>query len=171
MALFSRSYYEEVLIVRVHPEILAKQRLPDKLVTENIWQERLEDINAFEKYLDRNGFLVRKFFLHVSKDEQKRRFLRRLTQTAKHWKFSADDLRDREQWEAYVNAYEEAIGTTATHHAPWFIVPADHKWFTRLVVASAIVDALESLNLEYPELDQLTHKKMEEARKQLLNEP
>ncbi len=169
IALFSRSYYEEVLIVRVHPEILAKQRLPERLITENIWQERLEDISAFERYLDLTGFLVRIFFLHVSKDEQKRRFLRRLTQTAKHWKFAEDDLRDREQWDAYVDAYEDAIGQTATPHAPWYIVPADHKWFTRLVVASAVIEALESLNLEYPELDKVTRKKMEEARKQLLS--
>ena len=169
MALFSRSYYEEVLIVRVHPEILAKQRLPERLISENIWKERLEDINAFERYLDRNGYLVRKFFLHVSKDEQKRRFLRRLTQTAKHWKFAEDDLRDREQWDDYANAYEQAIGQTATPHAPWYIVPADHKWFTRLVVASAIIEALESLDLKYPELDKSTHKKMEDARRQLLS--
>ncbi len=170
LALFSRSYYEEVLVVRVNPAMLEKQRIPKVLTTPNIWRDRLQDIRAFEKYLCRNGFPIRKFFLNVSREEQRKRFLRRVTQEDKHWKFSEDDLRDREKWADFRAAYEEAIRQTATPEAPWYIVPADHKWFTRLVVVSAMIDTLESLHLTYPQIDEVKRKKMEAARKQLMKE-
>jgi PPK2 family polyphosphate:nucleotide phosphotransferase len=153
IGIFNRSYYEEVLVVRVHPEFLAKQRLPPKLVTKRLWKERCEDIAALERYLARNGFLVLKFFLNVSRDEQKKRFLERLDTPGKNWKFSPSDVREREHWDAYMAAYEDAIRRTAAPHAPWFVVPADNKWFTRLVVAAAIVQAIEALDLRFPALD------------------
>jgi PPK2 family polyphosphate:nucleotide phosphotransferase len=150
IGIFNRSYYEEVLVVRVHPEILARQRLPTSLVTRHIWRERYEDINAFERYLSRNGVVVRKFFLHVSREEQRRRFLDRLDEPGKNWKFSLADVRERRHWDEYMAAYEEVIRRTSSPHAPWYVVPADHKWFTRLVVVSAILDALSSLDLAFP---------------------
>jgi PPK2 family polyphosphate:nucleotide phosphotransferase len=167
IGIFNRSYYEEVLIVRVHPEILANERTPTSLVTKNIWQERFQDICAFERYLSRNGFVIRKFFLNVSKKEQKKRFLDRLEQPEKNWKFSSADLHERERWDDYMKAYEEMIANTATPHAPWFVIPADNKWFTRLAVAAAIVDTLEGLKLSYPKVDAQKRKELEGAQKLL----
>ena len=164
IGIFNRSYYEEVLVVRVHPEILAKQRLPEKLVTKDIWKERYEDINTFERYLTRNGTVIRKFFLHVSKEEQKQRFLERLAESEKNWKFSLQDVIEREHWDAYMQAYEDMIRSTSTEAAPWYVVPADHKWFTRVVVAEVIADTLESLNLTYPKVDAEKKKELEAAR-------
>jgi PPK2 family polyphosphate:nucleotide phosphotransferase len=164
IGIFNRSYYEEVLVVRVHPEILAKQRLPEKLVTKDIWKERYEDINVFERYLTRNGTVVRKFFLHVSKEEQKQRFLDRLAEPEKNWKFSLQDVKEREHWDAYTQAYQDMIRSTSTEAAPWYVVPADHKWFTRVVVAEVIADTLESLNLTYPKVDAEKKKELETAR-------
>src|SRR5262249_54220083 len=153
IGIFNRSYYEEVLVVRVHPGILQAQRLPQRLVTGDIWTERFEDINAFERYLSRNGVLVLKFFLHVSKKEQKRRFVARLDEPDKNWKFSMADAKERGFWDDYMKAYEEAIRATSTPWAPWHVVPADHKWFTRLAVAGIVLDALERLDLAYPTVD------------------
>ena len=167
IGIFNRSYYEEVLAVRVHPEILAKQRLPEKLVTKDMWKERYEDINAFERYLTRNGTVIRKFFLHVSKEEQKQRFLERLAEPEKNWKFSLQDVKEREHWDAYMQAYEDMIRSTSTEAAPWYVVPADHKWFTRVVVAEVIADTLESLNLTYPKVDAEKKKELETARRLL----
>jgi PPK2 family polyphosphate:nucleotide phosphotransferase len=167
IGIFNRSYYEEVLIVRVHPEILASERIPAPLVTKNIWEERFQDICCFERYLSRNGLVIRKFFLHVSKKEQKKRFLDRLQQSEKNWKFSAADLHERERWDNYKDAYEEMIVNTSTPHAPWFVIPADNKWFTRLAVAAAIVDTLDDLNLSYPKLDAQKRKELQAARKTL----
>ncbi len=167
IGIFNRSYYEEVLIVRVHPEILANERIPAPLVTKNIWQERFQDICSFERYLSRNGLLIRKFFLHVSKKEQKKRFLDRLQQPEKNWKFSATDLQEREHWDDYMKSYEEMIANTARPQAPWFVIPADNKWFTRLAVAAAIVDALDSLDLSYPKVDAQKRKELQRARKLL----
>jgi PPK2 family polyphosphate:nucleotide phosphotransferase len=167
IGIFNRSYYEEVLVVRVHPEILAKQRIPEKLVTKDIWKERYEDMNAFERSLTRNGTVVRKFFLHVSKEEQKQRFLDRLAEPEKNWKFSLQDVIEREHWDAYMQAYEDMIRSTSTEAAPWYVVPADHKWFTRVVVAEVIADTLESLNLTYPEVDGEKKKELEAARRLL----
>jgi PPK2 family polyphosphate:nucleotide phosphotransferase len=150
IGVFNRSYYEEVLIVRVHPEILASQRLPDRLVTKRIWSERFEDINAFELHLARSGYVIRKFFLHISKQEQAGRFLARLDEPDKRWKFSMGDVRERERWRDYMHAYEDAIRNTATPHAPWVIVPGDKKWFARLVIAQTILGALEQLQLQPP---------------------
>src|SRR5262245_44400259 len=164
IGIFNRSYYEEVLVVCVHPEILAKQRLPEKLVTKDIWKERYEDINAFERYLTRNGTVIRKFFLHASKEEQKQRFLDRLEEPEKNWKFSLQDVIEREHWDAYMQAYEDMIRSTSTEAAPWYVVPADHKWFTRVVVAEVIADTLESLNLTYPKVDAEKKKELEAAR-------
>jgi PPK2 family polyphosphate:nucleotide phosphotransferase len=171
IGIFNRSYYEEVLIVRVHPEILKNQRLAPSLVTKDIWKERFEDINAFEQYLSRNGVVVRKFFLHVSKTEQKKRFLDRLAEPEKHWKFALADVQEREHWDDYQRAYEEMIRNTSSPQSPWYVVPADHKWFTRLVVADAVIDALESLNLSFPEIDAEKHKELETARAALADEP
>lgn len=171
IGIFNRSYYEEVLIVRVHPEILGNQRLAPSLVTKDIWQERFEDINAFERYLSRNGVVVRKFFLHVSKEEQKKRFLDRLAEPEKHWKFALGDVQEREHWDSYQRAYEDMIRNTSSPHSPWYVVPADHKWFTRLVVADAVIDALESLNLSFPEIDAEKRKEIEMARAALADEP
>jgi len=170
IGIFNRSYYEEVLVVRVHPEILAKQRLPEKLVTKDIWKERYEDVNVFERYLTRNGMVIRKFFLHVSKEEQKQRFLDRLAEPEKNWKFSLQDVIEREHWDAYMQAYEDMIRSTSTEAAPWYVVPADHKWFTRVVVAEVIADTLESLNLTYPKLDAEKKKELEAARRLLKDE-
>jgi PPK2 family polyphosphate:nucleotide phosphotransferase len=147
IGIFNRSYYEEVLVARVHPEILERQKLPPQLVTKRVWDERYEDIRSFERYLGRNGVVIRKFFLHVSKGEQKRRFMSRLDEPEKNWKFSANDVAERRHWKDYQRAYEDAIRETATEEAPWYVVPADHKWFTRLVVAGAIVEALAGLGL------------------------
>jgi PPK2 family polyphosphate:nucleotide phosphotransferase len=170
IGIFNRSYYEEVLVVRVHPEFLAGQKLPPELVTKHIWQERYEDINNFERYLARNGTVIRKFFLHVSKAEQKKRFLERLDEPEKHWKFSATDVAERAHWREYMNAYEDMIRATATPHAPWYVVPADNKWFTRLVVAAAVVEALEGLDLHYPKVDKKKRTELAAARKLLMQE-
>lgn len=153
IGIFNRSYYEECLIVRVHPEVLAKQKLPKKLVTKNIWRERFEDISAIERYLSRNGTVILKFFLHVSKDEQRQRFLDRLEEPAKNWKFSMADISERALWAKYQAAYQDMIHHTATKEAPWHIVPADHKWFARAVIGSTIVSALDRLELKFPEVD------------------
>jgi PPK2 family polyphosphate:nucleotide phosphotransferase len=168
IGIFNRSYYEETLIVRVHPELLARETLPPALVTKDIWRERFEDINALERYLTRNGVIVRKFFLHLSKQEQRKRLLERLEQPEKNWKFSLDDVRERQKWGSYLRAYENMIRNTATDYAPWYIVPADHKWFTRLVVAEVIVDALESLELSYPKVSSAKRKEQAAARTALL---
>jgi len=164
IGIFNRSYYEEVLAVRVHQEFLASQKLPPKLVTKNIWDERYEDINAFERYLCRNGVVVRKFFLHVSREEQKKRFLERLDNPEKNWKFSLADARERGFWDDYMETYEEMIRNTASTHAPWYVVPADNKWFTRLVVAAAIIETLDELNLAYPEIDREKQLELSAAR-------
>lgn len=164
IGIFNRSYYEETLIVRVHENILRSQKLPEKLITKNIWDERFQDIRNFEKYLTRNGVTVRKFFLHVSKKEQKKRFIERIDNPEKNWKFSLADLNEREHWQNYMNAYEEMISNTATKEAPWYVVPADNKWFTRIVVASAVIDALTSLNLNYPSVGDDKLKELAEAK-------
>jgi PPK2 family polyphosphate:nucleotide phosphotransferase len=170
IGIFNRSYYEEVLVVRVHPELLAKEKLPESLVTKHIWKERFEDINCVERYLTRNGIAIRKFFLHVSKEEQKRRFLERLDKPEKNWKFSAADVKEREHWDDYQNAYEDMIQHTASKEAPWYVVPADNKWFTRMVVAAAVVDALKSLKFSYPNINDQQRAELASARKQLLAE-
>jgi PPK2 family polyphosphate:nucleotide phosphotransferase len=170
IGIFNRSYYEEVLVVRVHPQILARQRIPPRLVGKRIWEERLEDIAAYERHLARNGFVILKFFLHVSRQEQKRRFLERLDQPEKHWKFSSADVRERAHWSSYMKAYEETIQATAARHAPWYVVPADNKWFTRLIVAAAVVEALEALNLRYPGVSDAQREELALARVQLAKE-
>ena len=167
IGIFNRSYYEEVLVVRVQPEILGGQKLPPSLVTRDLWKQRYEDINAFEQYLSRNGTLIRKFFLHVSKEEQRRRFLERLDEPSKNWKFSTADLEKRERWDDYMRAYENAMSRTSTKHAPWFIVPADRKWFTRLTIAELVVEALESLDLTFPKPSKAHLEELAEARKRL----
>jgi len=167
IGIFNRSYYEETLVVRVHKEILAKQKLPEKLITKHIWNERFEDIRNFEKYLTRNGVIVRKFFLHVSKEEQKKRFLERIDNLNKNWKFSSADAKEREYWKDYMKAYEDMIRNTATKDSPWYVVPADNKWFSRLVVAAAVIDSLASLNLEYPKVSEDKLKELAEAKKAL----
>jgi len=170
IGIFNRSYYEEVLVVRVHPEILAREKLPQAVVTKAIWKERFEDIVAFERHLARNGTLILKFFLHVSRAEQRRRFLERLDKPAKNWKFSAADLAERQHWKAYMQAYEEMIQHTATSGAPWYVVPADHKWFTRLVVMEAIIAALEQLDLAFPTVPPEERKALKAARAELERE-
>ena len=170
IGIFNRSYYEEVLVVRVHAELLARQRLPEPLVTPRIWRERFEDINASERYLTRNGIVIRKFFLHVSKAEQKRRFLSRLDEPEKNWKFSAADVRERAHWRRYMRAYEEMIRHTSTRHAPWYVIPADRKWFTRVAVAAAIVDTLAGLKLAYPTLNARQREDLRAARRALVRE-
>ncbi|MBM5792581.1 MAG: polyphosphate kinase 2 family protein [Cyanobacteria bacterium M_surface_7_m2_037] len=170
IGIFNRSYYEETLVVRVHPELLARQTIPAELVGHDIWQHRFRDIRHYEDYLGRNGVVVRKFFLHVSKQEQKRRFLERLEKPEKNWKFSAADIRERAHWDAYMEAYEQMIRHTATEASPWYVVPADHKWFTRLVVADAVIDTLESLNLAYPTVSEAARRDLAEAHRQLLEE-
>jgi len=171
IGIFNRSYYEEVLVVRVHPEILSRQKLPASLVTQRLWTDRYEDINAFERYLARNGTLIRKFFLHVSKEEQRRRLLERLDEPSKNWKFEPADLDERDRWDDYMRAYEQTLSKTSTKHAQWFIVPADHKWFTRLTIAELVVEALEGLDLKFPELSQAHLDALAEARKRLGAEP
>jgi PPK2 family polyphosphate:nucleotide phosphotransferase len=170
IGIFNRSYYEELLIVRVHPEILAKEKLPAGLVTKNIWRERFEDIAAFERYLARNGTLILKFFLHLSKDEQRRRFLDRLEEPAKNWKFSLGDVAERKLWDKYQAAYQDVIRHTSAKHAPWHVVPADHKWFARAVISSAIVGAMEKLDLRYPEVDKATAGELKKVREALEKE-
>ncbi len=165
IGIFNRSYYEEGLIVRVHPDLLQNEKIPPSLITKKIWEERFEDMCAFERYLTRNGIVVRKFFLNLSKKEQARRFLARLDEPEKNWKFSAADIHEREYWDDYMHAYEDMVQNTATPAAPWYVVPADNKWFTRLVVASAIIDTLEKLNLSYPKVDASRRKELEKARK------
>jgi len=167
IGIFNRSYYEETLVVRVHPEILAKQKLPGTLVTDDIWKERYQDIRTFERYLSRNGIVVRKFFLHVSKKEQRRRFLERLDRPEKNWKFSAADLAERSFWDDYMEAYEDMVRRTATPEAPWYVVPADNKWFTRLVVAAAVIDALADLDLRYPKVTAEQQRALAAARRDL----
>ena len=168
IGIFNRSYYEEVLVVRVHPEILNGQKLPPKLVGKNIWDERFEDIRSFERHMARSGTVIRKFFLHVSKKEQKQRFLARLEEPEKNWKFSAADIRERGCWDDYQKACEEMIANTATGHSPWYVVPADNKWFTRLVVSAVIVETLESLDLAYPKVDDAKRRELAAAKKALL---
>ena len=170
IGIFNRSYYEEVLVVRVHPQILQKQKIPRELLTKRIWDERHEDIRSFERYLGRNGVLVRKFFLNVSKEEQKKRFLERIDQPDKNWKFSTADSHERKHWNDYQRAYEDMIRATATEDAPWYVVPADHKWFSRLVVAAAVIDALSSLDLAYPKVDAAQLKELAAAKDELLAE-
>jgi PPK2 family polyphosphate:nucleotide phosphotransferase len=170
IGIFNRSYYEEVLVVRIHPQILENQNLPKLLVTKDIWQERFEDINNFERYLTRNGIAVVKFFLHLSKKEQKHRFMERLDTPKKNWKFSSADVKERECWDAYQDAYEDMIRHTASEHAPWYVVPADNKWFTRLVVSHAVVDALKAMNLKYPKVSSAEKAALAQARQQLDNE-
>ena len=164
IGIFNRSYYEEVLIVRVHPGILAGQKLPAELVGDDIWKQRFEDINQFESYLARNGTLILKFFLHVSKEEQRKRFLARLDDPEKNWKFALGDVKEREHWDSYMQAYEEMIGATSTGHAPWHVIPADKKWFMRMAVADVIVEGLEGLKLEYPEVGEEKEKELKAAR-------
>jgi PPK2 family polyphosphate:nucleotide phosphotransferase len=170
IGIFNRSYYEEVLVVRVHDELLKKERIPSPLISKHIWKERFEDINSHERYLTRNGIVIRKFFLNVSKEEQKKRFLRRLEEPEKNWKLSPSDVRERERWDDYMNAYEDMIAHTASEHAPWYIVPADNKWFTRAVVAEAVVETLESLKLTYPKLDAEQKKQLKAAREALMHQ-
>jgi PPK2 family polyphosphate:nucleotide phosphotransferase len=170
IGIFNRSYYEEVLVVRVHPEILAAQKLPPELVTKGIWRARYEDIANFERYLSRQGTVIRKFFLNVSREEQKRRFLERIEQPEKNWKFSAADVKERQHWDEYMDAYEDAIRATATPDAPWYVVPADNKWFTRLVVAAAVVTTLEELDLRYPKLTKKQRAELAAARAALETE-
>lgn len=168
IGIFNRSYYEEVLVVRVHPPFLRAQKLPDQRITKHIWDERYEDINAFERYLTRNGVVVRKFFLHVSKEEQKKRFLERLEDSKKNWKFSMADVQERGFWKDYQEAYEEMIQRTATKHSPWYVIPADNKWFTRLAVASAIIETLGELDLAFPDVDEAKKKELDAVRTSLL---
>ena len=167
IGIFNRSYYEEVLVVRVHPELLAKQKIPPALIGKGVWNDRFQDIRSFERYLGRNGFLVLKFFLHVSKKEQKRRFLERIDNPEKNWKFSSADAREREFWDDYMEAYEDMIRHTATEEAPWHVVPADNKWFTRVVVAATVIEAMSRLGLEYPEVGKEQLRQLAEARKAL----
>ena len=168
IGIFNRSYYEEVLVVRVHPEFLAKQKIPPALLTKDIWQERFQDIRSFERYLSRNGIKVVKFFLHVSKKEQTRRFLDRAQEPEKNWKFSASDMAERDHWNEYQDAYEDMIRNTATKDSPWYVVPADNKWFTRVVVGAAIVYTLASLDLAYPKVDKARLEEIARAKKALL---
>jgi polyphosphate kinase 2 (PPK2 family) len=171
IGVFNRSHYEEVLVVRVHPELLERQRLPEELVgKKHFWRDRLRDIAAFEQYLANEGFVVLKFFLHVSKEEQKRRFLERLDDPHKNWKFSASDIAERVHWDDYADAYERAIAATAAPHAPWFVVPADHKWFAHLVVGAAMIEALQALHLRWPHLPASQREALEAARTQLEEE-
>jgi len=170
IGIFNRSYYEEVLVARVHPEILGRQKIPAEFKTKKIWNERFEDINAFERYLARNGTLIRKFFLHVSKAEQKRRFLSRLDEPSKNWKFSLADAKERGFWKDYMEAYEDVIRHTSTPWAPWHVVPADNKWFTRLAVAAAVVDAMQSIDLRFPEVDDTQRGELAKARAALMAE-
>jgi PPK2 family polyphosphate:nucleotide phosphotransferase len=168
IGIFNRSYYEEVLVVRVHPNLLNAQQLPKELIGKDLWEKRYEDINNFERYLTRNGMVLLKFFLHVSKKEQKRRFLERLEMPEKNWKFSMADVAERGYWKDYQAAYEEMIQKTATKYAPWYAIPADNKWFTRLAVAAATIGALHSLNLQFPEVDKEKKKELAKVREALI---
>ena len=170
IGIFNRSYYEEVLVVRIHEQILASQKLPGSLVTKNIWQERFEDIRRFERYLTRNGVVVVKFFLNLSRKEQKKRFLERLDDSKKNWKFSMADVKERAYWKDYQAAYEDMIRNTTEKYAPWYVVPADNKWYTRLIVAAAIIDALDGLNLRFPDADKEVKKELQEISASLLAE-
>ena len=170
IGIFNRSYYEEVLVVRVHGELLNKQGLPPELVGDDLWEDRFDSIRDFERHLARNGTAIVKFFLHVSRDEQRRRFLDRMEEPDKRWKFAVGDVAERQHWADYMDAYEDAIRGTATKHAPWYVVPADNKWFSRLVVAAAIVDRLEELDPKFPDLDQDALRALEKAQKQLAGE-
>ena len=170
IGIFNRSYYEETLVVRVHPEYLDKQRLPRDLATDRIWDQRFEDIRNWEKYLTRNGTVIRKFFLHVSKDEQKRRFLARLKEPEKNWKFQPGDVKERGLWDEYQRAYEDMLGSTSSTYAPWNIIPADHKWFARLAVADIIIDTLRSMRLHYPKLSKETRAGLDTAKQSLESE-
>jgi PPK2 family polyphosphate:nucleotide phosphotransferase len=167
IGVFNRSHYEEVLVVRVHPELLQAQRLPPARVTSRIWNQRYEDIRDIERYLCRNGTVIRKLFLHVSRAEQRRRFLARLDDPAKNWKFSISDVNERLHWDDYMRAYEQALEATSTRSAPWYVIPADNKWFTRLAVAKVIIEALESLDLHFPPLDRKKQRELDEARRRL----
>jgi PPK2 family polyphosphate:nucleotide phosphotransferase len=169
IGIFNRSYYEEVLVVRVHPEALQKEKMPPVLVGKKIWDERFEDIRGFERHMARNGTVIRKFFLNLSKKEQKRRFLARLDEPEKNWKFSAADIHERKYWDDYQDAYEDMIRNTATEEAPWYVVPADNKWFTRLVVSTVLVDTLEGLKLSFPKVEDAKRKELEEAKKVLVS--
>jgi len=168
IGIFNRSYYEEALVVRVHPEFLEKQKLAPELVTKDIWKERFQDIRSYERYLTRNGIVIRKFFLHVSKGEQKRRFLERLENPEKNWKFSANDIKERAFWNDYMEAYEDIIHNTSSPEAPWYVVPADNKWFTRIVVAAAVIEALDGLDLRYPKVSKEKLKELAAAKQVLL---
>lgn len=170
IGIFNRSYYEETLVVRVHKEYLANEKLPPGLDTRSIWKERFQDIRNFERYLTRNGVIIRKFFLHVSKEEQERRFMERIENPEKNWKFSASDVKERQFWDDYMKAFEDMIRNTATKEAPWYVVPADNKWFTRVVVAGAIIDALSSLDLHYPKVNEKKLEELAAAKKTLLSE-
>lgn len=170
IGIFNRSYYEEALVVRVHPEIFKKQKLPEKLAGKDIWDTRYKDIRGFERYLGNNGIIVRKFFLHVSKDEQKKRFLQRIERPEKNWKFSANDAAERKHWKDYARAYEDTIRNTATDEAPWYVVPADNKWYTRVVVAAAIIDALSTLDLAYPHVGKAKLEELAAAKQELTAE-
>ncbi len=167
IGIFNRSYYEETLVVRVHPEYLAGQKLPLKIRTKDLWKQRFKDISNFERHLTHSGTLVLKFFLHISKEEQRQRFLSRIEDPEKNWKFSLKDVEERQHWNEYMDAYEDTIRNPATKYAPWYVVPADHKWFTRLVVASAIVENLNALGLEYPSLNEDEMKSLETAKQAL----
>jgi PPK2 family polyphosphate:nucleotide phosphotransferase len=168
IGIFNRSYYEELIVVRVHPELLASQKVPDELIGAKIWKQRAADIRNMEQYLSNNGVVIRKFFLHLSKKEQKKRFLERLDKPEKNWKFSLGDMREREHWNEYQAAYEDTIRRTATPRAPWYVVPADRKWFTRIVVAAAVIDALGSLDLRYPEITAQRKRELAQGRRELL---
>ena len=168
IGIFNRSYYEETLVVRVHPEFLAGQKLPKECVTKDIWKERFQDIRAFERYLYRNGTAVVKFFLHISKEEQQKRFLERLDDPDKNWKFSVNDARERSFWDDYMEAYEETIRETASENSPWYVVPADNKWFTRVIVAAAVIDALAAMKLQYPKVSEAKRQELAATRKELL---
>ena len=170
IGIFNRSYYEEVLAVRVHEDYLMKQKLPRELITKKVWDERYQDIRAIERYLSRNGCLILKFFLHVSKKEQKKRFMERLDYPEKNWKFSATDARERQYWDTYMESFEQMVRNTASDHAPWYVIPADNKWFTRLAVSDAIIDAMEKLNLKFPKIDDAKKKELAAARKMLMSE-
>jgi PPK2 family polyphosphate:nucleotide phosphotransferase len=169
IGIFNRSYYEETLVVRVHPEFLGKQKVPPSLITKQIWDERFQDIRSFERYLHRNGIAVVKFFLHLSEDEQKRRFLARADAPEKNWKFSSSDMAERKFWNDYQKAYEDMIRNTATKDSPWYVVPADNKWFSRVIVASAVIDTLAGLKLSYPSVDKAKLAEIAKAKKELLS--
>ncbi|PWT88501.1 MAG: hypothetical protein C5B54_10520 [Acidobacteria bacterium] len=170
IGIFNRSYYEEVLVVRVHPEFLKGQKIPADLMEKDIWENRYKDIRSFERYLARNGYAIRKFFLHVSHKEQKKRFLERIDNPDKNWKLSVGDAKERSFWKDYMGAYEDMIRNTATEYAPWYVVPADNKWFTRIVVASAVIEALSSLNLQYPKVNDAKRKELQAVKQTLLGE-